>query len=68
MKLKVIIEQGEDAGFVAHVPALKGCWSQGVSRQEALDNVREAVEAWLETEQDKPDKIPGRADIELLNV
>ena len=53
MTLKVIIEPGEDRGFVAHVPALKGCWSQGNTRSEALANIREAIEAWLETERSK---------------
>lgn len=68
MKLKVIIERGEDSGFVAHVPALKGCWSQGASKQEALANITEAIEAWLETEQDKVEQSDTPADIELVNV
>jgi len=53
MTLKVIIESGEDRGFVAHVPALKGCWSQGDTRAKVLANIREAIQVWLETEQDK---------------
>ena len=68
MKLKVVIEPGEDRGFIAHVPALRGCWSQGATRDEALSNVREAIEAWLETEQDKTEQAGGAADVELLNV
>jgi len=54
MNLKVVIEPGEDGGFVAHVPALRGCWSQGATRDEAVANVREAAEAWLESDQDLP--------------
>jgi predicted RNase H-like HicB family nuclease len=53
MTLKVVIGPGEDRGFIAHVPALKGCWSQGNTRAETLTNIREAIEAWLEAEQDK---------------
>lgn len=53
MEIKVVIEPGEDGGFIAHVPALWGCWSQGSSRDVAIENIREAIEAWLETEQDK---------------
>jgi predicted RNase H-like HicB family nuclease len=68
VKLKVIIKPGEDSGFVAQVPALKGCWSQGVSREEALANAREAIEAWLETEQDKDDKSDALADVQLVTV
>ena len=48
MNLKVVIEEGEDGYFVASVPALKGCWSQGRNRDEALKNIREAIELYLE--------------------
>ncbi len=54
MNLKVVIEAGEDGYFVARVPALKSCWSQGKTREEALSNIREAIELFLE-----PDEIPG---------
>ena len=56
------------AGFVAHVPALRGCWSQGDTRDEALRNVREAVQAWLEAEQDKVDRAAPQAEVELITV
>jgi predicted RNase H-like HicB family nuclease len=48
MNVKVIIEPGEDGYFVAHCPSLKSCWSQGKTREEALRNIREAVELYLE--------------------
>ena len=48
MNIKVIIENGEDGYFVARVPALKGCWSQGKTREEALENIREAIDLYLE--------------------
>jgi predicted RNase H-like HicB family nuclease len=53
MTFKVVIKPGEDRGFVAHVPALHGCWSQGSTREEAVKNIREAIDAWLEVEHDK---------------
>jgi len=68
MTLKVIIEPGEDSGFVAHVPALKGCWSQGNTRAETLTNIREAIEVWLEAEQDKSEQPSGPLDVELVTV
>jgi predicted RNase H-like HicB family nuclease len=34
--------------FVAHGPSLKGCWSQGKTEEEALENIREAIELYLE--------------------
>ena len=68
MRLKVIIKPGEDQGFVAHVPALKGCWSQGPTREEALENIREAIEGWIEAEQDKVERPGVAGEVELVNV
>jgi predicted RNase H-like HicB family nuclease len=48
MDLKVVLERGEDGYFVAHSPSLKSCWSQGSTREEALQNLREAIELYLE--------------------
>jgi predicted RNase H-like HicB family nuclease len=49
-KLTVLIEQDEAGFFVASCPALKGCWSQGTTEEEALANIREAIEGWFEAE------------------
>lgn len=51
MKIKVILEQGEDGHFVACCPSLKSCWSQGRSEEEALTNIREAIELYLEPDE-----------------
>jgi predicted RNase H-like HicB family nuclease len=68
MDLKVILEAGEDGGFIAHVPALRGCWSQGPTRDDAVQNVKEAIKAWLEVEQDKADTSDKGGQIELVRV
>jgi len=68
MVLKVVIKPGEDMGFVAHVPALKGCWSQGQTREEVRQNIPEAITAWLEVEQDKCESQSGPIDVELVTV
>lgn len=47
MNIKVIVEPGEDGYFVAHVPSLKSCWSQGKTKEEALQNISEAIELYL---------------------
>ena len=52
MKIKVIVEEGENGYFVAHCPSLKSCWSQGKTVEEALKNIREAIELYLEPDQD----------------
>jgi len=48
MKLRIILEPSEDGGFTAFVPALPGCISEGDSREEALRNIREAIDLYLE--------------------
>ncbi len=48
MKYTVIIEKGEQGGFVATCPALKGCVSQGRTRRQTLKNIKEAIEVYVE--------------------
>ena len=50
MKLKIILEQGIDGHITAHCPALKGCVTQGKTEDEALQNIREAIELYLESD------------------
>lgn len=47
MKLQVVIEQDESGYYVAEVPALPGCVSQGHTITEAKANIREAIAGWL---------------------
>jgi predicted RNase H-like HicB family nuclease len=48
MTLHVVIERGEDGYYSARCPSLKSCWSQGRDREEALRNIQEAIELYLE--------------------
>lgn len=48
MKLHIIIEKDEAGYYVAEVPALPGCLSQGKTYEEAITNIKEAIEGWLE--------------------
>ena len=48
MKIKVIVHPAEEGGFWAEVPALPGCYSQGDTMEEMLDNIREAIECHLD--------------------
>ena len=63
MNIKVLVEHGEDGYFVAHVPSLKSCWSQGKTREEALKNIREAIGLFLE-----PDPAELEKDQELVEL
>ncbi len=48
MKYTVIVEKGRESGYVVYAPALKGCVSQGKTREEALKNIKEAMETYVE--------------------
>ncbi len=52
MKLKVVLEPGEDGGYTVYVPSLPGCISEGDTREGALANIREAIELYLEPIED----------------
>jgi predicted RNase H-like HicB family nuclease len=68
MRYTVILEQESDGGYVVSVPALPGCVSQGDSRAEALSNIREAIEPYIEDCRDAGDPIPtevGKAFVEV---
>ncbi|MGH8509950.1 MAG: type II toxin-antitoxin system HicB family antitoxin, partial [Gammaproteobacteria bacterium] len=47
MLFHIVVEQAEDGWIVAECPALPGCVSQGKDEQEALENIKEAITAWL---------------------
>ena len=68
MKYRVILEQDEDGVFVAEVPALPGCISQGTTRTEALINIQEAVEGYLESLRAHQEPIPPSISEEVIEV
>ena len=48
MKFRIILEPSDEGGYTAHVPALPGCISEGNTREEALTNIQEAIELYVE--------------------
>ena len=68
MKYRVLIEQDEDGVYVAEVPALPGCISQGQTREGALENIREAIAAYLESLEAYDDPIPPPITEEVVEV
>ncbi|HDH06666.1 MAG TPA: type II toxin-antitoxin system HicB family antitoxin [Nitrospirae bacterium] len=60
MKLHVVIEKDEAGYYVAEVPALPGCLSQGKTYEEAIDNIKEAIQGWLEVMESKQQFDPAK--------
>ena len=52
MKIKVVLEKCEEGGYTVYVPSLPGCISEGDSIPEAMKNIREAIELYLEPVED----------------
>ena len=63
MKLKIILENSEDGGYTVYVPSLPGCISEGETKEEALKNIREAIELYLEPVPDDLLTRPGYSGI-----
>jgi len=66
MTLRVVLEPSDEGGFTALVPALPGCISEGNTREEALANIREAIELYLEPVDDDAPLSPSAETVELV--
>jgi predicted RNase H-like HicB family nuclease len=65
MKVRVVLEPSEDGGYTAVVPSLPGCISEGETRDEALANIKEAIELYLEPVEDDLSSTPGAEVVEI---
>ncbi|REJ90857.1 MAG: type II toxin-antitoxin system HicB family antitoxin [Planctomycetota bacterium] len=68
MRYRVLIEQDEDGVYVAEVPALPGCLSQGRTRSEVLDNIKEAIAGYLDSLQTHDEPVPPSITEEVVEV
>jgi predicted RNase H-like HicB family nuclease len=65
MKLRVVLEPSDEGGYTAVVPALPGCISEGDTREEALDNIQEAIRLYVEP---VDDDLEARPDAEVIEI
>ena len=68
LKLLVVFERDEDGWEVASCPTLPGCHSQGRTRREALENVREAIRGYLTTMREDGVPLPSSSEYEVVEV
>jgi len=66
-KFKILVEKGLDGYFIAEVPELPGCYSQGKTVKELMDNIKEAIEVYLESLQEL-NKKPQKKFFEIKEV
>jgi predicted RNase H-like HicB family nuclease len=55
-KYQVLVEEGLDGFFIAEVPQLPGCYSQGKTVEELMENIKEAIEVYLDTQKELDQK------------
>jgi len=65
LKLKVVLEPSDEGGYTVHVPSLPGCISEGETVDEAMKNVREAIELYLEP---ADDDLAGKDGFEIREL
>ena len=53
MKIKVVLEPAEEGGYTVYMPSLPGCISEGDTYEEAMENIKEALELYLEPDEDE---------------
>ena len=68
MRYRVLIEQDEDGVYIAEVPILPGCLSQGKTRSEAIDNIKEAIAGYLESLEAHGEPVPPSITEEVVEV
>ncbi len=68
MKYRVLMELDEDGVFVARVPSLPGCISQGKTRKEALSNIKDAIDGYLASLKKHNEPVPPAINEELVEV
>jgi len=65
VKLRVLLEPSSDGGYTVYVPSLPGCISEGNTREEALANIREAIELYLEP---VDDEVAAKEGVEIQEL
>ena len=63
--MKVVLEPSEEGGFTVYVPSLPGCISEGRTEDEAMANIREAIELYLEP---IDDDLPPESEVEIREL
>lgn len=65
MKLQLILEPSDEGGYTVYVPALPGCISEGDTKEEAIKNIQEAINLYLESVEDDESFSPNAEKVEI---
>jgi antitoxin HicB len=68
LRYRILIEQDEDGIYIAECPALPGCVSQGNTRAQVLENIKDAIEGYIESLRKHGDPVPSPISEEVVEV
>lgn len=68
MKYRITLEQDEDGIFTVECPSLPGCISQGKTREEAIDNIKDAIAGYLKSLRKHNEPIPPSIEEEIIEL
>ncbi|MXY47070.1 MAG: type II toxin-antitoxin system HicB family antitoxin [Chloroflexi bacterium] len=68
MKFLITLENDDDGFIVASCPALPGCHSQGRNRKEAIGNITESIQAYIESMVKHGERVPGYSEFQEIEV
>jgi antitoxin HicB len=68
MRYRILIEQDEDGMFVVECPTLPGCISQGKTRTEALENIKDAIKGYIDRLMKHNEPIPQTIQEEIVEI
>jgi predicted RNase H-like HicB family nuclease len=65
LKLKIVLEPSDEGGYTVYVPSLPGCISEGETKEEAMVNIKEAIELYLDPVEDDLPLSPNHEIMEI---
>jgi predicted RNase H-like HicB family nuclease len=67
-KFTVVVERDEDGLYIASVPLLQGCYTQGETYEEAMANIKDAIRLHIEARRDLDEPIPIESAIDEVSI
>ncbi len=67
-RFTIVIEQDEDGVYIASCPALQGCYSQGATYDEAVENLKDAIHLHIEARRELGEAVPIEVAIDRVEI
>ena len=68
MEIKIVLEEQEEGGYTVYIPSLPGCISQGETKKEAIENIKEAILLYLDTDENELFIFKNNSELETITI